>query len=234
MTQTEQNTGAASAARREVYLIRHGQTDWNVEKRWQGSVNTPLNEEGQRQALLLGEYMRQQHQIDHLFSSDLSRAWDTAVTIGEICGVKPVVDVRLRETNVGIFEGYNSEELMQRYPYELTEFRSGRMDFVIPNGESMAQVQARGYAAFVELVGKTTGNVALVSHGGWIYQLLRKLFPDIDSKGVHIGNTSITTLVQRILPPENTVAFGKGSWTLESVSVTPHLDFSTNQIVGKK
>lgn len=199
---------------REVYLIRHGQTDFNVQKRWQGAMDTPLNEEGQRQALLLGEYMRQNHQVDHVYSSDLSRAWDTAVTIAEIVGVKALPDVRLRETDVGVFQGYTGDELNSLYPDELKQFRSGRKDFVIPNGGSLAQVEARAYAAFNDLLGKTSGNLALVSHGGWIGMLLRRLFPEIDERGgLYITNTSITTLVG-----------GANHWELASVSVTPHLD----------
>jgi phosphoserine phosphatase len=195
---------------REVYLIRHGQTDWNVQKRWQGSADTPLNEEGQRQALLLGEFMRQNHHVEYLYSSDLSRAWDTAVTIAEIVGIKPVADMRLRETNVGVFSGHTGDELQKLYPKELLAFRSGQKDFVIPNGESLGQVEARAYEAFYDIMGKTTGNVALVSHGGWIAALLARLFEQVK---IHISNTSITTLVE----VEN-------GWRLDSLSVTPHLD----------
>jgi broad specificity phosphatase PhoE len=208
---------------REVYLIRHGQTDWNVQKRWQGTMDTPLNEEGQRQALLLGEYMRQHHHVDALYSSDLSRAWDTAVTIAEIVGVKAVPDVRLRETNVGIFQGYTGDELQKLHPHELLAFRSGQRDFVIPKGESLEQVEARALEAFHDIMGRVQGNIALVSHGGWISQLLRGIFGDIEQRRIHISNTSITTLVEA----------GSG-WRLDSVSVTPHLDTTlypqTNQI----
>jgi probable phosphoglycerate mutase len=200
--------------KREVYLIRHGQTDWNIQKRWQGTMDIPLNEEGQRQALLLGEFMRENHHVDHVYSSDLMRAWDTAVTIGEIVGVKPVPDLRLRETNVGIFQGYTGEELHKLYPNELAAFRSGRKDFTIPNGESLLQVESRAEEAFYDLLSKSTGNIAIVSHGGWIGSLLRRLFAEVDARGgVHITNTSITTLIE-----------SEKGWTLDSVSVTAHLD----------
>jgi broad specificity phosphatase PhoE len=77
----------------------------------------------------------------------------------------------------------------------------------------MLQVQARGYEAFLDVMARTKGNVAFVSHGGWINLLLRKLFAEIDARGgAMITNTSITTLVE-----------DDGSWRLGSLSLTPHL-----------
>jgi broad specificity phosphatase PhoE len=198
---------------REAYLIRHGQTEWNVQKRWQGHYDCALNAEGQRQARRLAKYMRLNHQLDHIYSSDLCRALDTAKAIGEGFQLEPQIDLRLRETHVGVFEGYTGDELKTLYPEELTIFRSGKMDFIIPTGESMLQVQTRAHEAFFDIMANTEGNVAFVSHGGWINLLLRKLFAEIDARGgTMITNTSITTLVE-----------DDGSWRLGQLSVTPHL-----------
>ncbi|HEX2619122.1 MAG TPA: histidine phosphatase family protein [Phototrophicaceae bacterium] len=196
--------------RREAYLIRHGETEWNVQKRWQGTYDVPLNAEGERQALLLAEYMRQNHRLDYLYSSDLTRAWKTAEMIGKLTGVTPIADTRLREFNVGLFQGYSGVELEQLYPQELAAYRRGGP---IPQGESREDVQERALSAWEDITAKTTGNVALVAHGGWIAQFLMRLFPEMKLNGVpQIHNTSITTLVKQ----DNT-------WVLESISVTPHL-----------
>jgi broad specificity phosphatase PhoE len=112
-----------------------------------------------------------------------------------------------------VFQGYTGDELMNLYPTELTTFRSGQMDFIIPTGESMLQVQTRAHEAFFDIMSRTEGNVAFVSHGGWINLLLRKLFAEIDARGgAMISNTSITTLIE-----------DDGSWRLGRLSVTPHL-----------
>ncbi len=198
---------------REAYIIRHGETEWNVQKRWQGHYDCALNDEGRRQAKRLAKYMRLNHALSHIYSSDLSRALDTAKAIADAYGLEPVIDLRLRETHVGVFQGYTGDELVNLYPEELMRFRTGSMDFIIPTGESRLQVQARAHEAFFEVMANTEGNVAFVSHGGWINLLLRKLFSDFDTHGgVYISNTSITTLVE-----------DDGSWRLGSVSVTPHL-----------
>ncbi len=198
---------------REAYIIRHGETEWNVLKRWQGHYDCVLNDEGRRQARRLAKYMRLNHALHHVYSSDLSRALDTANAIAEPYQVKPIIDLRLRETHVGVFQGYTGDELLTLYPEELTLFRSGSMDFIIPTGESRLQVQARAHEAFFEIMANTEGNVAFVSHGGWINVLLRKLFREFDEQGgAHILNTSITTLIE-----------DDGSWRLGSLNRTPHL-----------
>jgi broad specificity phosphatase PhoE len=200
-------------APREAYLIRHGQTEWNVQKRWQGHYDCALNDEGRRQAKRLAKYMRLNHKVDHIYSSDLCRALDTAMAIAADFQLEPEIDLRLRETHVGVFQGYTGDELMVLYPEELMTFRSGKMDFIIPTGESMLQVQARAHEAFFDIMACTEGNVAFVSHGGWINLLLRKLFAEIDARGgTMITNTSITTLVE-----------DDGSWRLEGLGITPHL-----------
>lgn len=198
---------------RKAYLIRHGQTEWNTQKRWQGHYNSLLNDEGRRQAKRLAKYMRLNHAVSHIYSSDLSRALDTAKAIAEAYQLEPQIDVRLRETHVGVFQGYTGDELLLLYPEELTIFRSGQLDFIIPTGESMLQVQSRAHEAFFEIMANTEGNVTFVSHGGWINLLLRKLFAEIDATGgAFISNTSITTLIE-----------DDGAWRLGHVNVTPHL-----------
>lgn len=199
---------------REAYLIRHGETEWNVQKRWQGIADVPLNEVGERQAMLLAEYMRENHTLHSIYCSDLTRARKTAEAIGKLTGVTPISDPRLREFNVGVFQGHTGPELELSYPQELASYRAGSMEYLIPQGESRLLVQERAYDAWQDIIGKTTGNVAFVAHGGWIALLLPRIFPELLTKGgvKQIHNTSITTLIET-----------ENGWKLESVSVTPHL-----------
>jgi broad specificity phosphatase PhoE len=195
-----------------VLLIRHGLTDWNAQRRWQGMADVPLNEEGRQQAALLAKHLSH-HKIDRLYTSDLNRAWDTARVIGETLGLVPETDPRLRETNLGIFQGLTADQINRRYPREHQAMRADYYDYVIPRGESRRQLQNRAYAAFVDIAAKGGNEIAIVSHGGTIAVLLRKLLPDNEQVSTaHITNTSITTL-----------EYKEGYWHLIDISATPHL-----------
>jgi 2,3-bisphosphoglycerate-dependent phosphoglycerate mutase len=92
-----------------LLLVRHGETDWNAERRWQGHADVPLNARGLEQAHALAEQLAAEP-LDAIYSSDLSRARDTAAVVGERVGVDVVVDADLREIDVGPIEGLTGEE----------------------------------------------------------------------------------------------------------------------------
>ena len=94
-----------------IYLIRHGETDWNLNGRWQGQINIPLNETGRQQASLLAAHLRHYRGLfGRLYSSDLGRAWDTAAIIGEALGQPPVALPGWRELDVGCWGGLTKAE----------------------------------------------------------------------------------------------------------------------------
>jgi broad specificity phosphatase PhoE len=196
-----------------VYLIRHGQTAWNAEGRWQGFTPTTLSDEGFAQVRALARSWKRP--LNAIYSSDLPRAFQTAEALGDVLGIVPIIDERLRESNLGIFQGLTNDEIRVRYPLEYENHRSASMNYTIPNGESRLQLQARTYAAFCEICEREIGpEVAIVSHGGPIKVLLYKLFghtPELQA--VRIVNTSVTTLERR----------GNG-WHLAEIAATPHLD----------
>ena len=92
-----------------LLLVRHGETDWNAERRWQGHADVPLNARGLEQARALGERLSAEP-VDAIYSSDLSRARDTAAVVGKRLGVAVVLDADLREIDVGPIEGLTAEE----------------------------------------------------------------------------------------------------------------------------
>jgi broad specificity phosphatase PhoE len=96
-----------------LLLIRHGETDWNAEHRWQGHADVPLNAHGREQAKVLAEELAPEG-VDAIYSSDLSRARDTAEIVGERLGVPVVLDPDLREIDVGSREGLTGEEVGDR------------------------------------------------------------------------------------------------------------------------
>jgi len=92
-----------------LLLVRHGETDWNAERRWQGHADVPLNERGREQARALADSLART-EIDAIYSSDLSRARHTAEAVGARLDIPVVVDPALREIDVGPIEGLTAEE----------------------------------------------------------------------------------------------------------------------------
>ncbi|MBL8153284.1 MAG: histidine phosphatase family protein [Anaerolineae bacterium] len=196
-----------------VHLIRHGQTDWNVEGRWQGTLPTELNDEGHAQAAALASHMRS-WPIQAVYTSDLPRAAQTAAALGETLGVSPILDSRWQEFHLGIFQGLTRDQIEARYPHEWHEFRRLYWEYVVPEGESRRMLQSRAFAAWSDIVARPNASeVAVVSHGGVIRMLLLKLFADHpDVPNIHIENTSITTIERR-----------GDDWHLLRAALIPHL-----------
>jgi broad specificity phosphatase PhoE len=201
-----------------VLLVRHGQTDWNVQERWQGYEPVPLNADGWAQARALAAYLRHRP-IRAVFSSDLPRAYQTASVIGDVLGVHPCPDERLREFNLGIFQGFTRAESAKKFPNEWSDFLADYWDYPIPNGETRRMMQNRVFAAWEEVVTSSEGpEVVIVSHGGSIKMLLLKLFPHLPHlNDIRLGNTSVTMVERR----------GQG-WHLASVALIDHLATLSN------
>lgn len=154
-------------------VIRHGETDWNVEKRIQGHTDVPLNETGRAQALAMA-YNAGRHRFQAIYSSDLVRAMETAraLALREDQPVTPLP--HLRERNFGHFQGLTAAEAALRYPeaYAFYRDRDPRYDFV--DGESLAAFARRALDAFDWLVRHHAGQtVAVVSHSGVLDVLYR-------------------------------------------------------------
>jgi broad specificity phosphatase PhoE len=196
----------------QVMLIRHGETDWNVARRWQGQAVVPLNPTGLAQAQALADHLSC-HPVDMIHSSDLSRAWDTALMVGTAMGVAPSPDPLWREFSFGIFQGLTRDEIQEKYPAEYARFQQDMWDYTIPNGESRRDLQNRAFQAWQALVAQPAGTQAIVvSHGGTIRLLLERLFTDDPRlKGLFLPNTSITTLERQ-----------NGSWQLAELATMPH------------
>lgn len=198
---------------KRLFIVRHGETDYNVEGRWQGVMETPLNARGRQQAALLAEHLASEP-IGAIYSSPLARAFDTAQTVGYRLDVPVLRDERLRELELGIFQGMTSDELTVRHPDDFSQWRTGAMDYIVPGGESRQMTQDRAYAAFLDICDQTQAESALiVSHGGTLRLLLTKLFgPDQYLSGP-MPNTAITTLER-----------WHDQWQIASLAHTAHLN----------
>jgi 2,3-bisphosphoglycerate-dependent phosphoglycerate mutase len=157
----------------EFIVVRHGETAWNAEGRIQGHLDSPLNEEGLAQALLVGDRLTRDP-FSHLYSSDLGRALQTVQPIADRSGRRVLTDERLRERKLGVFQGLTGAECERRFPEHYARFRARDPDHVIPGGESIRQLYERVGAAFAALAREHVGaRVVVVTHGGVLDALYR-------------------------------------------------------------
>lgn len=179
-----------------VYLIRHGETDWNTNGRWQGVLPIDLNDTGREQARRLASVL-QHEEIEAIYTSDLSRAEETARIVGNMLGIIPSADVRLRELDIGVFQGLTLDEIKQLYPQHYAAFMNEPITYVLPEGESRRILQARVIAAWNEYTSRSdVRRIVIVTHGGAVKMLLSSLFPRAlaEFQVMDIPNTSITIL----------------------------------------
>ncbi len=153
-----------------LFLARHGQTDWNLEHRWQGWADPPLNATGRAQAVEVADLLAA-HRIELVVSSDLRRASETAELAAAQLGLPVALDPRLREVDVGEWSGLTSAEVQERYPDGYERRRAGSTGWV--EGEDLGAMAERVVAAILELGGRHPGRRALVvTHGGPIRAVL--------------------------------------------------------------
>lgn len=148
-----------------LILIRHGETDWNAEGRWQGQIDVPLNEKGREHARRLATELAGEG-IQALFASDLSRALETAQPLAEALNLPIQTDARLREINQGDWQGLLVTEIQARYA-ELFQMRTDNPHSIAPpGGETVPQVQERVVQALDEIIRRhPQETVAIVAHG---------------------------------------------------------------------
>jgi broad specificity phosphatase PhoE len=148
-----------------IYLVRHGATDWNINKRAQGTADIPLNEVGEMQALHTAEELSKVN-IDAVYTSDLQRACFTAEAIARPHGLDVIQDSRFREIDQGEWTGLTVDEIRAKWP---DKWGPARHYSERPGGESPQQVRERALAALEEVVEKHPDeHVVIVSHGGTI------------------------------------------------------------------
>src|SRR5919204_950818 len=147
-----------------LLLARHGETDWNRARRWQGHADRPLTDRGRAQAAALAERLAD-IALDAVYSSDLRRARDTAEAVAAIQGVDVVELAELREVNVGSWEGLTRDEAEARLPDGLRRWRAGGTGW--DDGETYAEMSRRVLAAVERIAtDHEGGRVLIVSHGG--------------------------------------------------------------------
>lgn len=177
----------------KILFVRHGQTDWNVERKWQGHADIPLNDTGKAQAAALAKRL-QEWPIAAIVTSDLQRCIQTAQPIGKTVGLEPIPDPIWRERNVGAFSGMTGEEAKEAFPEIWAAAKRGMVD--PPDGEGYVDLRKRGYAAYEKVVADYPGEmIVVVSHGGLLHTLIAQLIEIPEDKYGRIskrGNTGLS------------------------------------------
>lgn len=151
-----------------LFLARHGETDWIREKRYQGQASVPLNERGIRQAHLLAVRLKGED-IEEMYTSDLARAYQTAKIVGQALGREPQPMAELREVDMGLWTGLTAEEVKDRFPEHLAEWRTDPLRMKRLQGESYLDLYQRVIVAMKNLIQAHPGEkILVVGHGGSI------------------------------------------------------------------
>jgi probable phosphoglycerate mutase len=157
----------------ELILIRHGETDWNREHRFQGQIDVPLNASGLAQAERLAGRLAAET-LDAMVCSDLLRARQTAAPAAQRLSLEPDPQPGLREQGFGVLEGLALPEILERYPAEWAAWRRHDPDYALPGGEAVREFHARVLAALRELAARHAGRtLAVVTHGGVLDMVYR-------------------------------------------------------------
>ncbi len=179
-----------------LVFIRHATSTWNDERRIQGQLDPPLSEKGREQARKVATRFRDTP-VDALYSSDLSRARETAEAIGEQIGRLPEYLPELREVALGEWEGLQRDEIIARYPEPWSRWVEHPSWDIVPGGEGTDAFEGRVGAAIEGLVKRhQSGRVLVVTHGGVIQVALLRVVGR-SSNGLFpftIENTSVTVL----------------------------------------
>lgn len=155
-----------------LLLVRHGETDWNAQRRHQGQTDIPLNVLGRQQAQAVGDRLKGET-IDIIYASDLERAMETAQAIAAYHDLPIHEDSRLREMHFGEWEGLTYEEIQQRKPMTPDAWNKIMMEDGPPGGENLPQFAARIKAAIEEITSSHPDEtVLLVAHSGTLMILI--------------------------------------------------------------
>ncbi|KXZ39879.1 probable phosphoglycerate mutase [Alkalithermobacter thermoalcaliphilus JW-YL-7 = DSM 7308] len=157
------------------FIVRHGETEWNISGKTQGQGDSKLTDKGREQAYKLGKKLLD-YNIDFIYSSDLGRTKETSQILADILGVKVAYLETLREINFGKWEGLTIDEIKSEYEKIYTIWRNEPHNAIIPDGENLSVLKERIYNEIINLNKKhKSSNILIVSHSMSIKVLLLSL-----------------------------------------------------------
>ena len=198
-----------------LIVLRHGSTQWNRERRYQGCVDTRLSDEGRAQAEAAAQALADR-QLAAVYASPLARAQETARAIAERHGLPVLTAPAFREICLGLWEGHTVAEVQARFPEIHLAWRERPHTVAMPNGESLADVSERMREGVAQLrSAHAADTVCLVSHGVTIRLLILEAFGLLPERlwSIHVNAAAISELEYR-----------DGSVTVHRMNVVPDLD----------
>ncbi|WP_436873893.1 2,3-diphosphoglycerate-dependent phosphoglycerate mutase GpmB [Kosakonia sacchari] len=204
----------------QVYLVRHGETQWNAERRIQGQSDSPLTEKGEKQAWQVAERAKALG-ITHVIASDLGRTRRTAEIIAEACGCDITFEPRLRELDMGVLERRHIDSLTEEEESWRRQLVNGTADGRIPDGESMQELSDRMHAALATCLELPEGSrPLLVSHGMALGCLVSTILglPAYAERRLRLRNCSISRIDYQQSP------WLASGWVVETAGDVSHLD----------
>ncbi|MHA7845254.1 2,3-diphosphoglycerate-dependent phosphoglycerate mutase GpmB [Serratia sp. D1N4] len=204
----------------QVYLVRHGETEWNAARRIQGQSDSPLTAKGEYQAQQVAKRVRLEG-ITHVITSDLGRTRRTAQIIAEACGCDVINDVRLRELHMGVLEERLIDSLTPQEEQWRKQMVDGTADARIPQGESMTELGARVRAALESCLELPQGSKPLiVSHGIALGCLISTVLglPAYAERRLRLRNCSLSRVDYQQSP------WLASGWIVETAGDVSHLD----------
>lgn len=199
----------------KLFLVRHGETDWNKLGRFQGQNGVALNQRGLAQAKDTARAAIAWQPIA-LYSSPLCRTMQVAQEISRLVGVAVIPELRLQELDLGELDGVTGEEMQSGWPQVYDTWRNEPAIVVLPGGESLAQLQERAWQAITDLEQAHRGDdiVVVISHNFTIRAICSKLL------GMPLANFHRTYLS---LGSVSVIESGQRGWRLLSYNSTCHL-----------
>ncbi len=180
-----------------ITAIRHGETAWNVDTRIQGQLDISLNKKGQWQAEQAGSALASEN-VDAIISSDLARAYETALALAKHHGLNVQTDRELREREFGNFQGKTFAEIEAQMPEQALLWRKRVPDFAPGGGESLLQFRERVTQCIRRLASQNAGkHIIIVSHGG-VMDIIYREATGLELQAPRtwqLGNASINRLL---------------------------------------
>jgi broad specificity phosphatase PhoE len=199
----------------KLIAIRHGETEWNIQSREMGQLDSPLTDRGVLQARAIAKRLSG-CRFDALYCSDLGRAIRTAEIISSATGIAPLPDPGLRERNMGIFQGLTRAEMISTFPQEYSDYRRIGHTFRIPNGESAQERLDRSIRVLTGIAIRHADQiVVVVTHGGFLMGFFEHVLGMASGNGWRFKRQNAAF---------NCFEYVEGKWRLETWNETSHLD----------
>ena len=208
----------------QVFLIRHGETEWNRLGIFRGTSEVPLNATGKRQAQAAGRYFTA-IPLQSIYSSPRARALETATAVSQATGKAVAGDEGFADIDRGEWEGLSHEKVKERWPALYDSWLYAPKEVRFPGGETLETVQRRAWQAFRRVSGGAGGTVAIVSHHATLRALLCGLL-DLD----------LSHFRQFELVPASVseVRLEHGIWVIHHLNDTRHLAAGGEEIADSK